>query len=197
MNVFQALLSLLLAHTASAGKGMMMKSMKMSGKGKGKGYYAYHSYYYEPSYVPKTFTFSTLANGEQEVPPVVTDTTSYLEITVDEGFTMMEYSLFVYDGVLIDRAHLHCGEAGENGQILVEFYNNPAGSTVDGLLSYGVKTNFDVMMTEADQNPCGVNNIASLFAAMQDGSVYLNIHSLDIPDGVNRGQILLFPTHAM
>ena len=193
MNVFQGLLSLLLVEAALGGKGMMMMSYKGKGmgkgKGKGKGYY-----YYEPAYIPQTYTFATLANGDQEVPPVVTDTMSYYEITVDEGFTMMEYSLFVYDGVGIDRAHLHCGAAGQNGDLLVEFYNNAEGTDVDGLLAYGVKTNMDLMMAGTDGNACGVNNIASLFAAMKNGTIYLNIHSLDVPSGVNRGQILLFPT---
>ena len=192
MKIFQGILSLLLVHMTLAGKGMMKSKKTGKGKGKGKGYY-----YYEPAYVPQTYTFSTLATGEQEPPPegpVVTDTMSYLELTVDEGFTMMEYSLFVYKGVQIDRAHLHCGEAGVNGGLLVEFYNSqPEGTDVDGLLAYGVKTNFDLLMAEADGNLCGVNNIASLFAAMKAGNVYLNVHSVAVPSGLNRGQILLFP----
>lgn len=138
------------------------------------------------------FTFETVGTGEQEVPVVETDTTSILKLSVDAGFTAMQFNLEVYNGIEIDRAHLHCGAAGENGQLLVEFYNNPKGTNVDGHLAFGYIVSEDLPENTAD-NDCGVNNIASLFAAMKAGKVYLNLHSLPVPSGINRGQIMLFP----
>lgn len=140
------------------------------------------------------FTFDTTGTGDQEVPPLDTDTRSFLELSIDSGLTMMEYSLYVYQGHQIDRAHLHCGVAGVSGGLILEFYNNPHGTNVNGLLAEGVKTTATLT---ANPGPgaaeCGITNIASLFAAMRAGKVYLNVHSLPHPAGVNRGQILLFP----
>lgn len=143
---------------------------------------------------PSSFTFDTTGTGDQEVPPIHTDTVSFLEISIDAGLSAMEYSLYVYQGHQIDRAHLHCGAAGVNGGLILEFYNNPAGTNVNGLLTEGVKTTNSITpILGPGAADCGVVNIASLFAAMRAGNVYLNVHSLPLPNGVNRGQILLFP----
>lgn len=149
------------------------------------------------SYKQRDFTFDTTGTGDQEVPALKTETRSFLRLSIDEGLSALEYSLFIYQGHQIDRAHLHCGAAGVNGGLILEFYNNPKGTNVNGILTRGVKTTDTISaILGPGAEECGVTNIASLFAAMRAGNVYLNVHSLPHPSGVNRGQILLFPTQS-
>lgn len=180
-----------MSETDSSGKGKgkmgMMGGGKMSGKDKGKGYYVP----VKPVFEEQVFGFRTVGTGDQETIPVMTDTVSVLELTVDEGFTFMDYSLKVFYGMGITLGHLHCDKAGMDGDVIVEFYENlPNGTDVHGHLASGSLTADDITNTTM----CG-SNIASLFQAMKDGMVYLNVHSAEYPAGVNRGQVMLFPYH--
>ena len=87
-------------------------------------------------------------------------------------------------------AHFHCAPPGVNGPIAF------------GLLNPGQLTAFDdnvrVRITNADftGDDCEpvigrpVNNIAALALAMQDGLIYINLHSPTAPLGEIRGQML-------
>ena len=78
--------------------------------------------------------------------------------------------------------------------MILEFYNNPHGTNVGGLLVEGVKmTETFLEKRRQGATDCGITEIASLFAAMKAGKVHLNVHSLPFPNGVSRGQILVFP----
>lgn len=149
------------------------KGSNGGGKGKGKG-----------SKI-EMFSFDTVATGEQEVPPVDTDMTSKLEMSVDEGFTMMMFSLYVMDGMGVVAAHLHCAPAGANDAVITTLWSGGPQDT-DGLLAEG-------MLTSDDLTGCGITTIAQLFQAMKDGGVYVNVHTSTVPSGENRGQLLLFP----
>ncbi|KAL7569744.1 hypothetical protein ACA910_005690 [Epithemia clementina (nom. ined.)] len=141
---------------------------------------------------PSTFSFTTRATGDQEVPePVDTTTKAQLDLAVDAGFTAMVYDLSVYNGFGITAAHLHCAPPGTNGEVIAVLFTSDdadLGDTVNGRLSYGILTNADII------NPntiCGTN-IVSIFANIVDDNVYVNVHSVEFPDGLVRGQVGLF-----
>ncbi len=148
------------------------------------------------------FRFTTFASGEQEVPPpgVLTDTTARLRLNFARDLSEAEFRLSVFDGEGITQAHLHCARAGENGPVVVFLFNvapvpGPGGVDVNGRIAHGVITNDDILATDPDASPvCGVtiNNIASLFAAVRKGVIYLNIHSEANPPGEVRGQVFAF-----
>ena len=46
--------------------------------------------------------------GDQEVPPVATDTTGKVFIMLNRDETAMEFHLHVSDGVRIQQGHIHC-----------------------------------------------------------------------------------------
>ncbi|KAL7565750.1 hypothetical protein ACA910_010190 [Epithemia clementina (nom. ined.)] len=173
---------------AAAKRGLSRKSEKkrihksgvMMMKGGGKGS--------EPMMMgaAKTSTFSTYATGAQEVPEVDTMTTARVAMTIDEGLSMIGYDLSVFQGHGIVQAHLHCQVAGQNGPVIAFLFQSEEGVNVDGHLSSGVLKNADLLETD-----CGTN-IASLTEAMLYGSVYLNVHSVDYPNGVVRGQVGTF-----
>lgn len=181
-----------MSSSSSKSKGKGKSKTGMSAKGKGRGYYDPGYYHDPPIFEPRLFDFRVIGTGDQEPTPVITDTFAALDLRVDEGFTYMDYTLDVYNGEAITRAHLHCGKAGINGPLIIEFYENqPNGTDVNGLLTAGSKTGDDLMDSTTE---CGTN-IVSLFQAMKDGLVYLNVHSAEYPGGVVRGQVLTFPTY--
>jgi hypothetical protein len=141
----------------------------------------------------KGFKVSTAASGMQEGPtPVVTDTTAYLDLEFDAEMTQMEYSVNVYEGTRITNAHLHCAAAGLNGALVTVLGSETPGVDIDGELVSGVigAGNLTATDFEAEAN-CGIpiTNIASLYEAILQRRIYLNIHSEAYPDGEVRGQI--------
>ncbi len=144
------------------------------------------------------FRYRIFASGAQEVSPpapvngVETDTTARLVINFNRVLSEASFRLDVNDGQLINQAHLHCARAGENGPVVAFLFGLvPEGVDVDGELSRGILSNADI--TGADCIPMigqPVNNIASLAAAIKEGLIYLNVHSLSNPPGLVRGQFL-------
>lgn len=86
-------------------------------------------------------------------------------------------------------AHFHCGRAGENGPVAFGLVN-PGPLALDGGRIKGMLANED--FTGDDCVPAigrPVNNIAALAAAMQDGLIYINVHSDVFGPGELRAQM--------
>ena len=136
--------------------------------------------------------FRATLTGDQEVPPVDTVTRGSATFRATPGLDQLRYDLRVTNGVGVAQAHLHCAPAGVNGPV-VAFLFGPAnpGLDVSGKLASGTVENADIMATEGE--PCGatINNVASLYAAILEGRVYVNVHTTDNPAGEVRSQ--LFP----
>jgi len=129
--------------------------------------------------------FRARLSGAQEVPPVETDTSGELRIQFAEDYSSAELRLDVNDGERITQSHFHCGEAGVNGPVVIflaGFHAN--GWDVDGRWIDNV--------TITDQNivntACGTT-LAEIAQAMEDGRIYVNVHSVAVPSGVVRGQV--------
>ena len=129
--------------------------------------------------------FKATLSGDQEVPPVVTDTTGKFKLHLNKDETEGEITLTVRDGVRISRAHLHCAPVGVNGPIVLFLVgDNLAGYEVDGKwISNAVVTDANII------NPACGATIADLADAMRAGNVYVNVHSVASPGGVVRGQV--------
>jgi hypothetical protein len=148
------------------------------------------------------FVFVANLSGQQEVtgppfltpqPGVPTDTSGRLRIEFNHPFTRADFRLRVGNGVDITQAHLHCAPAGVNGPIVVFLFGlvSDPGVDVNGLLSEGELTNTSFAEDFDCTATCGkpVNNIASLRAAILDGCIYANVHSVAHRGGVIRGQV--------
>ena len=120
------------------------------------------------------------ASGKQEVPGVATDATAVITLSFRLDFRNVNYTLTINDdpGDIV-AAHLHCGLAGSNGPVVV-------GLSLSGA---GVLRNANIIETECDD--VTINNIASLFAAIKEDQIYLNVHSLTNLGGEVRAQIFL------
>ena len=135
-------------------------------------------------------SFSTELSGAQEVPGVITSTGGSATFNFNSALSEVSFDLRAF-GSGITQAHLHCAPAGVNGPIVV-FLFGPAdpGENLIGTPIKGTIINDDIIPTE-DNPSCGriINNVASLFAAMRAGEIYVNVHSIANPSGVVRGQV--------
>jgi len=145
----------------------------------------------DSSRTASSFTFTASLSGEQEVPAVTSQSSSFAVAQFDRGFTRADVRVRVRGNVDVVAAHFHCGLPGTNGPVAF------------GLLNPGQLTEFDdevrLRITNADFTGADctaavgrpVNNIAALALAMQDGLIYINLHSPTAPAGEIRGQMLV------
>src|SRR5262249_21680015 len=129
--------------------------------------------------------FKADLTGDQEVPPVVTDTTGKAFFQLNKAETEIGIQLFVSDGVRITQSHIHCAPAGTNGPVVVFLAGlHAAGLDVDGKWV----SNATITDTSIVNPACGAT-VAALAASMRNGNTYVNVHSVAHPGGVIRGQV--------
>ncbi|HEY7377326.1 MAG TPA: CHRD domain-containing protein [Steroidobacteraceae bacterium] len=130
-------------------------------------------------------TFKARLSGDNEVPAVATDTTGRVEVQVSKDQQSAEFTLSVDEGVRVTQSHFHCGPAGVNGPIVIFLAGfHPNGWDVDGKwVSNTTITNANIVNTA-----CGAT-LAEIFEQARAGNVYANVHSVDHPAGVARGQL--------
>ena len=81
-------------------------------------------------------------------------------------------------------AHFHLGPRGENGQVVVDLYGpTDAQGAEKGLLSCRTITKADL------KGPLAGQPFSALIEAMEDGLIYVNVHTTDYPAGEIRGQV--------
>ncbi len=129
--------------------------------------------------------FKATLTGDQEVPPVTTDTTGKALFRLNKAETEIEIQLHVNDGVRITQSHIHCAPAGVNGPVVVFLAGlHAAGLDVDGKWV----SNATIKDTSIVNTACGAT-VSALAAQMRNGNTYANVHSVAHPGGVVRGQI--------
>lgn len=116
-----------------------------------------------------------------------------LKLKFNSSLSKAAYALYVYNALSEDNriigAHLHAGSASQNGQVVVSLFEGPP-RNVNGLLIKGVFDNRSVDDLNATGFPA-INSVASLYQAIRDGNLYVNVHSELFPEGIIRGQIYL------
>ena len=110
-------------------------------------------------------TYVAALSGAQEGPTVATSATGSAAFTLSADRTQLSY-LVSHDVVGGTASHIHLGAAGENGAIIYPF--SPFGTTMSGTLT--------ITATDADN--------------LEQGKLYVNVHSSTHPGGEIRGQIL-------
>jgi hypothetical protein len=135
--------------------------------------------------------------GNQEVPPVVTDATGTGILTVNVARDAIAFTL-TYQGIATEEeeevvaAHIHAAERGVNGDIIFFLCADtpPDGEEVDPCPE--PSATISGTLTEANFRPSDppVATFAGAIVAIIAGRTYFNVHSTpDFPAGEIRGQI--------
>ena len=115
--------------------------------------------------------------------------TGKLKYFFAKGFTKMVYfvSATTDIGDKITKIHLRCGTAGTNGEVVATLWNRESSTEEMTDKRYLVYQDVENMECEGKS----INTIASLYQAIQNGSIYMSIyawHSEAFPEEVARGQ---------
>lgn len=132
----------------------------------------------------------THLNGDGEVPPVATLAQGQAVFTASSMDTVA-YRLNVAKIRNVTQAHIHCGEAGVNGPVVVFLFGFVSGGvTVNGILAEGSFTNANIIpRPDSAACPGGVGDLEDLIDRMRTGRAYVNVHTVQNPGGEVRGQI--------
>jgi hypothetical protein len=129
--------------------------------------------------------FITELTGFEEVPPV--NNTSAIGVAEFKlGQDNIMYIVNVTDIENVTAAHIHSGQVGENGPIVVTLFkeDTPTTAMTTGVLSEGNLTATNL------EGPMAGQLLSNLTSAMQNEQTYVNVHTQQNPNGEIRGQIL-------
>jgi hypothetical protein len=111
--------------------------------------------------------------GAAEVAPGDPDGSGTMDLTLNQGQEEICFDLAVAGIAAPTRAHIHRGEAGSNGPIVVFFFDvvipDPIPVAFDGCVDVPAD-----LIKEIRQNPDGF---------------YINVHNAEFPAGAIRGQL--------
>jgi len=83
----------------------------------------------------------------------------------------------------VNAAHIHMGEHGKNGSVVLTLYKSDPTELKTGKLA-------EANLTASDfDGPMKGKGTSDLVAAIKEGKAYVNVHSTDFPDGEIRGQL--------
>ncbi|MDB5885424.1 MAG: hypothetical protein JWR74_1595 [Polaromonas sp.] len=116
---------------------------------------------------PTTVQLKATLSGDQEVPPTLTSALGTGLLSLQSPSRTVSGSITI-EGMTANAAHVHQGEVGANGPVIV-----PLSETAPGTWSVPAGT----VLTEAQA------------AAFASGGLYFNAHSAANPNGEIRGQI--------
>ena len=126
---------------------------------------------------PPTITINL--TGSEEVPPVQTEATGVAEF-IPLGMDSIAYNVNATNIEGATAGHIHLGAKGENGPIVVTLFK------------------YDTPMNEVSENgtitadklegPMAGKQISDLATAGANGTLYVNVHTEQNPNGEIRGQ---------
>jgi aldose sugar dehydrogenase len=132
--------------------------------------------------------FVAPADGAQEVPPVDTMARGQTIFRLSKEGTELNFKLIVANIENVTQAHIHQGERGVNGPVVVWLY--PEGPPAElipgrfcGILDEGTITADDLV------GPLSGQPLSALLDLMRTEETYVNIHTSQYPPGEIRGQI--------
>ncbi|MER5174984.1 MAG: CHRD domain-containing protein [Candidatus Nitrosocosmicus sp.] len=129
--------------------------------------------------------FDAKLTGKSEVPPKDTKATGFVQLNANEGNNSMSYKINVTNIEKATSVHLHQGKVGENGpSMVIPFKTDFPSPITNGVLSGGNFTSANL------ENQSPVKNLKDLINMMNNGDVYVHVHTEANPAGEIRGQLL-------
>jgi len=151
--------------------------------------------------------YNATLSGRQQVPPVKTNGIGTASFELLDDNQTIHYQINILDVPDITGIHIHQGKVGENGDVVVNIYNNSKesislkenetkisqiesnsvtinGKTQSSFLASGTINNADL------KGPLSGRNISDLINLIETKNTYINVHSKSHHDGEIRGEIL-------
>ncbi len=127
--------------------------------------------------------FRTHLTGDEEVPVRVTNAQGQAIFQLSKDGTALSYRLIVANIENVVQAHIHLGQPGVNGNIVVFLFGLVAagGGRTDGVLAEGTITSANLINDLAGQP------LSALVEEMRAGNAYVNVHTNDGVGGINTG----------
>jgi CHRD domain len=126
---------------------------------------------------PMTITVNL--TGNEEVPPLQTEATGIAEFT-PMGMDSIAYSINATNIEGATAGHVHLGAKGENGPVVVTLfkYDTPMNQVSEN----------GTITADKLEGPMAGKQISDLAAAGGNGTLYVNVHTEQNPNGEIRGQ---------
>jgi hypothetical protein len=131
-------------------------------------------------------TLRATLSGAAEDPAIDTAATGYAVFTMSADGQSLEFELGVEGAQNVVAAHIHLGQPGDMGPVIVPLFSGGPTSE-DGILAMGTLTSADFV------NDLEGSSMADLLTEMLSGNTYVNVHTQANPMGEIRGQVLLTP----
>jgi hypothetical protein len=126
--------------------------------------------------------YFTPLTGMEEVPPVNTNSTGIALFDLVDNHINFKVNVTMLEN--IKSAHIHLGEFGQNGEIIVSLLNSSSPINIhNGTLVKGQLIATDLVGSLKGKT---INDLVKLF---NNTKTYLNIHTKQYPNGEIRGQI--------
>lgn len=148
--------------------------------------------------------FATRLRGFEEVPTLSSFGGGTFTATINEDGTEVDWTLSYFNlRTPVQQSHIHLGQAGTNGGIMVFFCTNlengPVGTAtcpnnpgqVPGTFSGQLSGSFSAaeVVAGAAAQGVGPGEIVDVLRAMRSGFSYINVHTVQYPGGELRGQL--------
>ncbi|WP_397342017.1 CHRD domain-containing protein [Paenibacillus qinlingensis] len=129
-------------------------------------------------------TFRAILRGRNEVPPVRTIASGNALLQLNNRGNQLSFILVVRNISRVTQGHIHLGRAGQNGPV-VAFLFGPSkfGISVRRGVVRGILTSADLV------GQLRGRSLQDLVREFENGNAYVNVHTIQNPDGEIRGQV--------
>ncbi|MBP1155373.1 MULTISPECIES: CHRD domain-containing protein [unclassified Paenibacillus] len=128
--------------------------------------------------------FRAFLTGREEVPPVRTAAFGNAIFRLSRDGRRLKFVLIVNNISRVTQAHIHLGRRGQNGPIVAFLF---------GRSKFGISVRRGVVkgtLTMADLvGPLQGKTIRDLVNEIRQGNAYVNVHTIQNPNGEIRGQM--------
>lgn len=128
--------------------------------------------------------FNAQLSGANEVPAVSTQARGNAVLQLNADGTELSYRLIVANIADVRASHIHLAPEGANGPVVVTLFPGPTiAGPVNGVLAEGTITASDLA------GPLAGMPLTALIENLNNGDLYINVHTDQTPSGEIRGQI--------